>query len=144
MKALIIILQRSKVGILIIVAIIVIIIICLVVAIFRIDPADSVTKRWTPNVDFEDPNNWDANHVPSSVDVAVFQEDTAVPVVLPTIGVDVCELLFPINGQLILEPNAKIVIHSSSQDAGGCMGKSKFDYNMYRYNYHWESQVKVR
>ncbi|XP_026813735.1 protein amnionless [Rhopalosiphum maidis] len=83
-----------------------------------------VAKRWTPDVDFEAPRNWDAGHVPSSVDVAVFQEDTLVPVVVPAAGVDVCEIVFPVNGQLILEPNARVVISASSQEMGGCMGQT--------------------
>lgn len=78
-------------------------------------------------MDFEDPSNWESHRVPSSVDIAVFQEDMVVPVVLPTIGIDVCELLFPINGQLILEPIAEILISASSQDVGGCTGQSEFD-----------------
>lgn len=86
--------------------------------------ANGLTKQWTPNVDFEDPNNWDAKHVPSSVDVTVFQEDTVVPVVLPSAGINVCELVLPVNGQLILEPNANIVVSTSSKDAGGCTGQS--------------------
>ncbi|XP_022181081.1 protein amnionless [Myzus persicae] len=83
---------------------------------------DAVAKQWTPNVDFEAPRNWDAGHVPSSVDVAVFQENTLVPVVVPATGIDVCEVLLPFNGQLILEPNARVVISSSSQAMGGCTG----------------------
>lgn len=86
-----------------------------------------MTKKWTPNVDFEDPGNWDAGRVPSAVDVAVFQEDTPVPVVLPVAGVDVCELVLPANGQLILEPNGRVVVFASSGDvAGGCTGQSKY------------------
>lgn len=83
-------------------------------------------KKWTPNVDFEDPVNWDANQVPSSVDVTVFQEDTAVPVVIPAQGINVCEMVLPVNGQLVLEPNAKIVISASSQDTERCPGQSEF------------------
>ncbi|KAE9544834.1 hypothetical protein AGLY_000376 [Aphis glycines] len=86
--------------------------------------AGGVAKRWTPDVDFEAPRNWDAGHVPSSVDVAVFQEDTLVPVVVPAAGVDVCEIVLPVNGQLILEPNARLVISASSQAMGGCTGQT--------------------
>lgn len=87
--------------------------------------AGSMAKRWMPDVDFEAPRNWDAGHVPSSVDVAVFQEDTLVPVVVPAAGVDVCEIVLPVNGQLILEPNARVVISASSQAMGGCTGQSE-------------------
>ncbi|XP_027849123.2 protein amnionless isoform X2 [Aphis gossypii] len=86
--------------------------------------AGGVAKRWTPDVDFEAPRNWDAGHVPSSVDVAVFQEDTLVPVVVPAAGVDVCEIVLPVNGQLILEPNARLGISASSQAMGGCTGQT--------------------
>lgn len=87
---------------------------------------ESVTKRWMPNVDFEDPINWDMEHVPSSVDMAIFQEDTVVPVVLPSTGVDVCEIILPVNGQMVLEPNTNLVISASSKDTGGCTGQSEF------------------
>ncbi|CAI6366549.1 unnamed protein product [Macrosiphum euphorbiae] len=84
---------------------------------------DGLVKQWTPNVDFEAPRNWDAGHVPSPVDVAVFQKDTLVPVVVPAAGVDVCEVVLPFNGQLILEPNARVVISASSEAMGGCTGQ---------------------
>lgn len=89
---------------------------------------DGLVKQWTPNVDFEAPRNWDAGHVPSPVDVAVFQKDTLVPVVVPAAGVDVCEVVLPFNGQLILEPNARVVISASSEAMGGCTGQG--DYNL--------------
>jgi len=81
-------------------------------------------------VDFEAPRAWDTGHVPSSVDVAVFQEDTSVPVVVPAAGVDVCEVVLPVNGQLILEPNARVVISASSQAMGGCTGQSEYNNNI--------------
>lgn len=77
-------------------------------------------------MDFEDPVNWDVGHVPSSVDIAVFQSDTAVPIVLPSIGINVCEMLLPLNGQLIMEPYADLIISASSKDTGGCTGQSKY------------------
>lgn len=88
--------------------------------------ANGSVKKWTPNVDFEDPVNWDANRVPSSVDVTVFQEDTAVPIVVPAAGINVCEMVLPVNGQMVLEPNAEIIISASSKDTGGCTGQSEF------------------
>lgn len=76
-------------------------------------------------MDFEDPLNWDVERLPSFMDVTVFQEDTAVPVVLPSAGINVCELVLPVNGQLILEPNANVIISTSSEDTGGCKGQCK-------------------
>lgn len=90
--------------------------------------ANGATKRWTPNVDFEDPVNWDAGRVPSTVDVAVFQENSAVPIVVPAAGIDVCEMVLPVNGQLILEPNSHVTVSASSKDMGGCTGQSEFRY----------------
>lgn len=92
---------------------------------------DGVAKQWTPDVDFESPRNWDAGHVPSAVDVAVFQKDTLIPVVVPAVGVDVCEVVLPFNGQLILEPNSRVVISASSQAMGGCTGQSEYNIMMY-------------
>lgn len=91
----------------------------------NVDIANGITKIWKPTVDYEDPVNWDTGYVPSSVDIVMFQAETAVPVVLPSVGISVCEMLLPLDGQLILEPNASIIISSSSKDTGGCIGQSK-------------------
>ncbi|VVC37695.1 Amnionless [Cinara cedri] len=98
---------------------------------FSAGVADGATKKWTPNADFEDPGNWDAGRVPSAIDVVAFQEDTAVPVVLPSARVDVCELVLPVNGQLVLEPNSRVFFSASSGNAtGGCTGRTvKFKRN---------------
>ncbi|XP_050428952.1 protein amnionless [Adelges cooleyi] len=91
-------------------------------------------KSWKPSVDFEDSVNWNLGKTPSSVDVAVFQEDTAVPVVLPSVGVDICALILPNNGQVILKPNAVITVSASlpsySAEGIGCTGQTvKFKKN---------------
>ncbi|XP_050539492.1 protein amnionless isoform X2 [Daktulosphaira vitifoliae] len=66
--------------------------------------------------------------MPSSIDVAIFQEDTSVPVVLPSVGVDVCQMILPSNGELILEPNSAFTVSTSvSNEAfgnSGCTGQN--------------------
>lgn len=83
---------------------------------------DGAVKLWTPNVNFEDPANWDTGHVPTFEDTAVFQADTAVPIVIPSAGVSVCQMILPATGQLIFESYTDIIAESS---ADTCTGQSE-------------------
>lgn len=73
-------------------------------------------------MNFEDPVNWDTGRVPTFEDTAVFPADTVVPIVIPSTGVSVCQMVLPATGQLLFDPNTVITAESS---ADTCTGESE-------------------
>lgn len=72
-------------------------------------------KRWTGNTNWENVNNWDQNDLPCSADRVLFQEYDSTPFsVFVGNDVVVSEIVFPLDGSLILDDGVSIAFSNDS------------------------------
>ncbi|XP_062513589.1 protein amnionless-like [Corticium candelabrum] len=79
------------------------------------------TKRWTANTNWHNKNNWDRSDLPCSADHVLFQElDSTSYSIFVASDVVVNEIVFPLDGSLILDSGISITFSNDSEcDDGG-------------------------
>ncbi|RUS91274.1 hypothetical protein EGW08_000986 [Elysia chlorotica] len=76
--------------------------------------SEAIYKRWLPNTDFGNPQNWNAKRTPCGNDIVIIGDDS--PVVYVQINTTMKELVLPSSGELILGRNATLAFTSRSSD----------------------------
>ncbi|BFZ12286.1 hypothetical protein BsWGS_15325 [Bradybaena similaris] len=76
----------------------------------------AVYKRWLPDTNFDNPNNWNLKRTPCGNDVAIIPDDS--PIVYMQLNTTIKELLLPKNGEIILGKNMALGFTESA--AVGC------------------------
>ncbi|XP_050404362.2 protein amnionless isoform X2 [Patella vulgata] len=81
----------------------------------------SIYKRWKPNTNFENPNNWNVGRVPCGSDIVKFATGDALsPTVYIQTNTTIKELWLPMNGELIFGDNSILSFTDTATDDANC------------------------
>lgn len=87
--------------------------------------SDADTKLWIgPSTNFDNPRNWDHRQKPSSSETIVFNGSYNLPIEFPVGKMKACEVILPMNGEIIMPSNAIMSI-GGEDGTSRCSGQGK-------------------
>ncbi|KAI5745397.1 hypothetical protein M8J76_010706 [Diaphorina citri] len=97
---------------------------CVIVHLFSSVYAD--TKLWIgPSTNFDNPRNWDHRQKPSSSETIVFNGSYNLPIEFPVGKMKACEVILPMNGEIIMPSNAIMSI-GGEDGTSRCSGQDVY------------------
>jgi hypothetical protein len=82
-----------------------------------------VTKTWTRDTNFYNPNNWDLARVPCANDRVIIPSQTASAIQLKDGSTTIKQLVLPANGEIMLPLTGSLLVTGDSRAKDKCPGE---------------------